>query len=56
MKREVGLRNVIIGAFIIAILIVGANALSTASALVNKVNAQQNSFYTELEAELEIDY
>lgn len=53
MKREVGLRNVIIMAIIAAILFIGANALTTAVSLVDSVNSQQNSFYTELEVELD---
>lgn len=57
MKRtETGFKNVIIMAIIAVILFIGANALTTAINLVSDVQSQQNSFYTELEAELGIDY
>lgn len=57
MKRtETGFRNVIIMAIIAVILFIGAIALTTAINLVSDVQSQQNSFYTELEAELGIDY
>ena len=57
MKRtETGFRNVIIMAIIAVILFIGANALTAAINLVSDVQSQQNSFYTELEAELGIDY
>lgn len=57
MKRtETGFRNVIIMAIIAVVLFIGANALTTAINLVSDVQSQQNNFYTELEAELGIDY
>lgn len=57
MKRtETGFRNVIIMAIIAVILFIGAIALTTAINLVSDVQSQQNSFYTELEAEFGIDY
>lgn len=56
MRREMGIRNMLVIAIIFVILFVGANALTTAINLVSDVQSQQNSFYTELEAELGIDY